>query len=189
MRCSLLVAAACGLLISVVSPSAHALGPVDVEAAAIGGYGTNSLNAELGGRAGVSIFGIYAGVRGEYFTGTTSPATEVLHADTYHQYALGGEVGYGFKIGLVPGTDLVIRPLVGFGYANYSDRIQYPAAPSPPPNGLVTYHYSQPYFQPGVLVQLGLGPLLVGVEGSAFAPTTEASQSGFVIEGQLGLRF
>ena len=190
MRCSLLVSAFAFLACSTVGSSAYALGPVDLEVAGIGGYSTNELVGEIGGRAGVSFFGVYAGFRGQYFPGSTLSAGAATPF-SYRQYALGGEVGWGYRFRLLTGvspSDLVIRPVVGFGDATYQDTFHYPAAPAPPPNGTVTSTYTQPYVQPGVLIQLGLGHLILGLEGSAYLPTTEASQSSFVLEGQIGFR-
>jgi hypothetical protein len=70
-------------LFSLFTPrDAHALGPLDIEIAGKAGYGTNPdsglgfnpLGVGLGGRAGLSIFGLYAGVNVVDYLGGSQPA-------------------------------------------------------------------------------------------------------------------
>jgi hypothetical protein len=173
----------CAAALAVVSlaQSARALGPVDVEVAAEGGWATNGLTADVGGRAGISVIGIYVGFVGVYYVGKTgSPVGQLPPlppsgaTQRYHQLAFGGELGYGFKLGPV-----TLRPFVGFGrtttYGSYPD--------------LSTDTAGQPYFEAGGLVQLTFGHLIFGVDGRAFSPTTEGSETGFVLDGEVGVTF
>jgi hypothetical protein len=170
------------ILVASMARDAHALGPVDIELAAKGGYASDGLTADVGGRAGVSIFGIYAGFSGAYYFGKTGnpseqspPLPPAGPRIGYHQTAFGGELGYGFKISFV-----TLRPYLGFGQTTtYGDNVYLFAAGS----------YTQPYFQPGGLVQLTFGHFLVGVDGNAFIPTSELSQTGFVLNGEAGVTF
>jgi hypothetical protein len=155
-----LAASAAALLTFATTRPAHALGPLDLEIAAKAGYGSDDLNFGIGGRAGVAIFGLYGGLSIEDYLGQNSE-----HLLTY-----GGEVGFGFKISIV-----TIRPLVGFGDAVSS-------APGVPSS-------SSFYLQPGGLVALQFGILLVGVDAGALIPTVSGSNAHFTINGEVGLRF
>jgi hypothetical protein len=172
------LATAAGLVAILLPRPAHAIGPVDIELAGIGGYATDQLTGTLGGRAGISIFGIYAGFRGQYYFGEAITPFPGEKAYNYHQLTLGGEVGYGFKIRFI-----TIRPFLGFG-----DATTYGVG-SVNANGSSSPSFTQPYLQPGALLQFGFGPLIFGVDGSALIPTTEASEAAFVVDGELGVRF
>src|SRR5207237_10223909 len=98
-------------------PDAHALGPVDLEIGAKVGAGTtptgdkiNPLGFGLGGRAGVGIFGIYAGVSAMYYFG--SSASDPNHR-TGKAVLYGAEAGYTFKLAF-----LELRPQLGVGIYN-----------------------------------------------------------------------
>ncbi len=95
-------------LVSVlVATNAHALGPVDLELAALGGVGfapadlkVNPYGFGLGVRGGVRFVGFYAGARALNYFGESSLSVTQL----------GIEAGYGFSLGPV-----TLRPGVGLG--------------------------------------------------------------------------
>src|SRR5580692_9789385 len=157
---------------------AHALGPIDLEIAAKGGYGSTDLGPGFGGRAGVAFFGLYGGVSAIDYLGKS---VSVLGTSvTEHTLLLGGEVGYGFKISVV-----TIRPLVGFGDAMGSFNI--PGLPSA----------SSFYLEPGGLIQLNFGLLIFGVDAGCLILTSAGQDStggssvseAFTIHGQIGVKF
>jgi hypothetical protein len=149
--------------------------PVELELAAKSGYGGDHFGFGLGGRFGVSILGIYGGVSLVRYFGGNVDSSGVDLSVSFVTY--GGELGYGFKLGV-----LTIRPLVGFGLAAES----FPTAQSP---GTSSGSF---YLQPGGLVELAFGHLIFGVDGSAFLPTrTPFADIGptFTVQGQLGVTF
>lgn len=182
-----------GLLALFTTREAHALGPLDLEIAAKVGYGTNpdsgsSLNPlgfGLGGRAGVSLFGLYAGVSAVYYLGGSEtvpcPAGTPCPngSPSAHTLMYGGEFGYGFKISIV-----TIRPLIGVGSALVSG----------------SGSSSSLYLEPGVTGLVSFGLFLVGVDANLaiFPGSTQVASDGttsttvteaFTIHGQVGLRF
>lgn len=161
MRTKILVLAAstAALLTLVATRPAHALGPIDLEIAGKAGYGSNNLDFGIGGRAGVSIFGLYGGVS----------LVDYLGKDSVHVLTYGGEVGFGIKISFI-----TIRPLLGFGNADTST-----------PEG----SSSSFYLQPGGLLQFTFGHLIFGVDAGALIPTNNTSASAFTMDGQIGVRF
>jgi hypothetical protein len=174
MQTSALVfsASAAALLTLLAARPAHAIGPVDIEIAGKAGYGSNDLDFGLGGRAGVSIFGLYGGFNIVNYFGQNSASLL-----TY-----GGEVGYGFTIAFI-----TLRPLVGFGDA---------VASTPGPGCAGTAVSSCPstststfYVQPGGLIQFAFGHLIFGVDASALIPTASGSQVAFTMDGQVGVKF
>jgi hypothetical protein len=114
------VAASCAPLVLMVR-DASALGPVDVEVAALGSYGTNPSTTSatnplafgVGARAGASMFGVYAGAEVAYSFGSGSSLLyDARYNDrlTQHAVKIGGEVGYSFRVAF-----LTIRPRLGAG--------------------------------------------------------------------------
>jgi hypothetical protein len=168
----LLAASAASILLFASARPAHALGPVDLEIAGKVGYGSNQLDLGLGGRAGVSLFGLYGGLNIVDYLGQNS-----VHALTY-----GGELGYGFKISFI-----TIRPLVGFG----DESVSVPAVAVCPPGANCGSGpaVSSFYLQPGGLVQFGFGHLIFGVDAGALIPTASGSRASFTMNGELGVRF
>ncbi len=136
-----------------VPRTAHALGPVDLEIAARAGYATspdssfaaNPLGLGFGGRAGISILGIYGGISGMYYLGGSQSVGPV--SVSYSTVMYGGEVGYTLPIPVVK-----IRPQVGFG----NQAISVGSASD-----------SNLYLEPGVLVMIPVGMWIFGVDGNA----------------------
>ncbi len=173
---------------------AFALGPVDVEVAAQVGGGTstigagpNALGLGLGARAGVDVFGIYAGVAAMYYVGDGGPVADSNGAP-YHRYARSTLVGLegGYNIGL---SILTLRPQLGIGFYNagFSDSI-------PSAQGFGTTNTSSSsgsvYIQPGVTGLLSFGIWLVGADvGVLWVPAVDASQAAVTVHGQFGIKF
>ena len=161
--------------------SAHALGPIDLEIGARVGYATNPdssfqanpLGFGLGGRAGVSFFGIYGGISGMYYLGGSTPQGISLHTGMY-----GLEAGYTLPIRVVK-----IRPQLGVGNATTSV------------SGLGSS--SNLYLEPGVLVFIPIGILFVGADVNALifpgetatGATSSKTDVCLSLHGQVGLRF
>jgi hypothetical protein len=176
-----LASSTAALLMLTMERPAYALGPIDLEIAAKVGYGSNDLGVGLGGRAGVSFFGLYGGVSVIDYLGKSQTESPGPSPFTRHSFLYGGEVGYGIKISL-----LTIRPLVGFGDAIFSSSI-----PGSSSSGSF-------YIEPGGLIQLAFGHLIVGVDAGCLiftngpsASATGASEvtEAFTIHGQVGVKF
>jgi hypothetical protein len=176
-----LAASAAALVTFAAARPAHALGPVDLEIAAKAGYGSNDLAVGLGGRAGFSSLGFYGGVSVVDYLGKSVPAFTLLAAatETIHSFLFGGEVGWGWKISMV-----TLRPLVGFGDAIFTS-----LGTSSLPGSF--------YVEPGGLVQLNFGLLIVGVDAGCLILTNGLNAStgahavteAFTIHGQVGVKF
>ena len=177
---------ACLLAASVLlaAPSAHALGPLDLELGAKGGYGvqTNSgagtgpFGVGLGARGGVAIFGLYGGVNFMYYLGGNQNAADGSSVST-HSYMYGFEAGYGFKILEI----LTIRGLIGIGNYNYSAG---------------NANWNTIYAEPGIMAMVSLGGFFVGADGGllvlpGFNPGGPLGTPGpaLTIHGQLGWKF
>jgi hypothetical protein len=173
---------AAGLVLA--APSVHALGPLDIELAAKGGYGaqTNSgagtgpFGGGIGGRAGVAIFGLYGGVNLLYYLGGSQNAPDGSSV-SQHSLMYGFEGGYGFKL-----LDLLtVRGQIGLGNFAYT-------AASTTWNTL--------YVEPGVTAFLSLGGFLVGADAGivvlpGFNPGGPLGTPGpaLTLHGQLGWKF
>src|ERR1700721_973943 len=99
-----------------------ALGPVDLELGAKAGIGTHPFNGSLnplgfgiGGRGGVSFFGLYGGVDLMYYLGGSEnvPGGSISE----HTFMYGLDLGYNFKIAI-----LTLPPLLGIGNFTVSPR-------------------------------------------------------------------
>jgi hypothetical protein len=195
---ALLVAAILAAVVVLVPRQAHALGPVGIELGAKVGYGTNPVSGSpenpmgvgLGGRGGVSIFGLYAGVAGLYYLGSS----QTVDGDTVkiHSAVYGLEAGYGFKLlGL-----LTIRPQLGLG----NDQI----GGSSSSGGGSSKGYL--YLEPAALVLVSIGIVYVGADiGALLLPSGPANKStadgctsasgchsfdaGLTVHGQVGVNF
>jgi hypothetical protein len=165
----LLAASVTTLFTLAVARPANALGPIDLEIAGKLGYGSDHLGLGVGGRAGISIFGLYAGVNLVDYPSLSIPATLAGASVSGSALAYGGEVGFGIKIAM-----LTIRPLVGFGDLNTSV------------GGLSSGSF---YVQPGGLLQLNFGLLIFGVDAAALIPTASNSNDALTIDGQVGVKF
>jgi hypothetical protein len=173
-----LAVSAAALLTTLASARpAHAIGPVDLEVAAKAGYGSNDFGFGIGGRAGVSIFGIYGGLNlMEYLGKSEAPGAPAVHGLQF-----GGEVGFGFKISF-----LTIRPLFGFGDVAFSSSGAGSAGSF--------------YLEPGGLIQFSFGHLIFGVDAGCLILTNQTTvgaitggnstiEEAFVMHGQVGVRF
>lgn len=212
MRGALVALAAAGVASSgLVARDARALGQVDLELAAKGGFGTNpsttnpstppnSLAFEVGGRAGVSFFGFYAGLDLVDSLGSSAPGTgprlpgdQTTLAERTLRY--GVDLGYGWKLGR-----LTIRPLLGVGNVTVNttttvlDTCPYCAAVTPP--FVRTSSASNLYFEPGVTAFVAFGTVFAGVDLNALViPSVDDGNGGhrtdaaFTVHGQVGLRF
>ncbi len=169
------VAAAAGAATLSVSPDAHALGPIDLEIGAKVGYGTNPtadainpLGFGLGGRAGVSIFNVYAGLSGMYYFGGGNGARDGK-ATLY-----GLEVGYGFSI-----VFLTLRPQLGVGFYNGN----FTTPPHSDGDG------RNVYLEPGITGIIPFGIWFAGADANLFfLPGQQGSGVGFTFHGQFGLK-
>jgi hypothetical protein len=102
------------------SRDAYAQGGIGLEVAAKGGLGTNPvgvadpdpLHFGIGGRAGVTLGGLYAGGSILYYFGSSQADTVDGRAGqlSTHSLAYGAEAGYGFQL-----WGLIVRPQLGVG--------------------------------------------------------------------------
>ena len=182
-RIPLVVAAAAAVVLTgSVARDAHALGPIDLELGAKVGAGTrpasrgpNPLGFGLGGRGGVSFFGIYAGVDAMYYLG----GSQTIDGEkvSLHTVMYGLDLGYNFKIAI-----LTIRPLLGIGNFVVS---------SSPSSG----SENNLYLEPGVTALVSLGTLFVGADANLLVlpgingPTGSSTETAFTVHGQVGVRF
>ena len=186
-RLSLLLATA-GLTIATLGfpTKADALGPVDIEVGARAGLATSPLGPlgfGIGGRGGVSILGLYAGIDVIDYLGATTtcggcsspPGQTVEQSRSALLY--GVEAGYSFKISLV-----TIRPQVGLGnlhlWSAYGDPTPGPSASS-----------NHVYFEPGVVGLVSLGVLFVGADVGALLLLVNADSGAVTVHGQIGVTF
>jgi len=186
----MLAAASLGTLS--VAHNAAALGPVDIEVAAKVGGGTNpeknvadlppnALGLGLGGRAGVSFFGLYGGVSFMDYLGTKSPGPPVM--ESLKSILYGIEVGYNIGVPL-----LTLRPQLGVGNYTVSGSFNGNAtgATLAPEN----YNKSNLYLEPGLTGLLSFGMLIVGADANVlFLPGMNGSQPAFTAHGQVGIKF
>lgn len=196
LRCSIrkaVVATAVAVATTVLAGGrqAHAIGPVTVEIAGELGGGTNpfssppnALGLGVGGRAGASFMGIYAGLRALYSFGGTKPAMLGSPAErNEHSWLYGVEVGYGLRFFDV----LTIRPQVGIGNFALSDVA----------GGTTEVDANNIYLEPAMVVLLTLKPFLIGGDaGVLILPGFTGAQGGspttftaFTAHGQLGVTF
>jgi hypothetical protein len=196
MRTTILVSA---LFLSVaavlVANEAHALGPLDLEIGAKAGFGTapggtgsgpNPLGFGIGGRAGVSILGLYGGISGIYYVGESKSASVNGISANFkaHSVLLGVEAGYGSGIG-----PLTLRGTVGIGNieTDYSGGLAGFSGSSSN-NGL--------YIEPGVTGVVGLGLWFIGADANALllpdypdSTGNKSLEAAFTVHGQVGVKF
>jgi hypothetical protein len=184
------------------SSTAHALGPIDIEIAARVGYATNPNSTDFvanpygfgfGGRAGVSFFGIYGGISGMYYLGSSGAVqfngTPGAGGDSvsWRTAMEGFELGYTLPIPFVK-----IRPQVGLGNATAVESSSLGGQSG-------SFSSSNLYLEPGVLVFFPIGILIVGADVNALIlPTVDqgATANGqskayasLSFHGQVGVRF
>jgi hypothetical protein len=176
----LLLAGAAGVGTLSYTRDAHALGPIDLEIGAKVGAGTNPtgdainpLGFGLGGRAGVQIIGIYAGVSAMYYFGgnTSGPPSRSGKAVLY-----GAEAGYTFNLAF-----LELRPQLGVGIYNGNFTTV---------NGVTsTGDGRNVYLEPGITGIIPIGIWFVGADVNLFfLPGQKDSTTGFTFHGQFGLK-
>jgi hypothetical protein len=171
---------------------AHALGPVDIEAGAKVGVGTNpssesnapnALGFGLGARGGVSIMGIYAGVSFMYYLGSSQDESVLGQSISAKEHSVlyGVEGGYGITL-----LDLLtIRPQIGIG--------NFTATASVSGSGVVSGSTSQSnsnlYIEPGVTGLVSLGGWYVGADANLlFLPGADNATTAFTFHGQIGIK-
>jgi hypothetical protein len=165
-----LVALALALGLLCLPRQAQALGPLDVEVGAKAGAGSNPggtggpnpLGFGLGGRAGVSLrglFGLYAGVNFVYYLGSNQSVGTTLsglETTSSHSVEYGFELGYGYRLGPV-----TLRGQVGVGSFEI-DEVVAPNRPSTPGGFPGSERYL--YFEPGVVGLVSIGFVFVGAD-------------------------
>jgi hypothetical protein len=187
-----------GVAAALVAHDAHALGPLDLEIGARGGFGTtpgggsgaNALGAGIGGRAGVAIIGLYGGLSGMYYFGESKNIPLPLIgsvSESLSSVLLGVEGGYGSKLG-----PLTLRGTVGVG--NLATSVSYSGVPAGANVPNTTYNGL--YIEPGVTALIGLGIWFVGADANVLilpngtGLTGDTSLDGsFTVHGQLGVKF
>ncbi|HXX67847.1 MAG TPA: hypothetical protein VEK07_11725 [Polyangiaceae bacterium] len=187
-----LLAAAAGASTFVVARPASALGPLDIEVGArVGGASgpikddppTNILGLGVGGRAGLSVFGIYGGVSGMYYFGGSATESAVTPTGggsssfklTTSSWLYGFDGGYSFKF-----LFLTLRPVVGVG--NYTIHSTV--------SGQAIQDVHNLYVEPGLMVLLGIGLWFVGADADVFlTPGLTDSKAAFMANGQVGVKF
>jgi hypothetical protein len=185
--CLLAIAAICA-----TAPDAHALGPLDIEFGARVGAATNPnsntptpLGIGVGGRAGVSIYHLYAGISAIHYFGSSAdvsgPSTPAGTFGTssvdYSTTLIGGELGYS-----ITGIPVVtLRPQIGIGNASFSfgDASQ-----------------SHLYVEPGLLALIRIGIVYVGADANILViPSVDQgandtkTYTSLTVHGQIGLVF
>jgi hypothetical protein len=169
---------------SLVSRDAHALGPVDLELGAKAGIGTNPSNGSpnplgfgIGGRGGVSFFGLYGGVDLMYYLGGSEnvPGGSISE----HTFMYGLDLGYNFKIAI-----LTIRPLLGIGNFTVSHSGEDGSGSA-----------SNLYLEPGLTALISLGILYVGADANILVlpgisqGNGNTTETAFTAHGQVGVVF
>ena len=187
----LVAAVAVGTLTFVTARPAHALGPIDLEIGAKAGVGTNPYSTQgapnplgfgLGGRAGVSIFGLYGGVQAMYYFGSSQTIDGVSFSN--HTVMYGFEGGYGFSLIDI----LTIRPQLGIGNATFSSSVSGSGAANVDVGGGGSQ--SNIYLEPGVTGLVSLAGWFVGADANVlFFPGLDNSKAAFTLHGQIGFKF
>ena len=199
MRKTLLAAFLASSACLAVPAEAHALGPVDLEIAAKGGYAgnpgsgdPNPLGVGIGGRAGVSFLGgIYGGINLLYYFGGSSTPLPGTSASV-HSLLYGIEAGYGLTLVDI----LTLRAQLGVGNITVSNSLSGPPLP-----GNVTVAGSGSvnnlYLEPGITAMLGFGLYFIGADANLLVlPGIEKNSDGssstetaFTLHGQVGVKF
>jgi hypothetical protein len=172
-------AIAAGTVTLVAARPAHALGPLDLEIGAKAGVATNPVSISgvnnpmgfgIGGRGGVSIFGLYGGVQAMYYFGSSQDGV------SSHTVMYGFEGGYGFSLPMVP---ITIRPQVGIGNATFTSSADGDS-----------HNTNNLYIEPGVTVLVSLLGWFVGADANVLVfPGLDNSQVAITVHGQVGLKF
>jgi hypothetical protein len=199
------LASAATILGSAVSPwPARAAGPVDIEGAGTLGYGTNPshgpspLGVGLGVRAGVNVYGLYAGVNLTYYFGSsgdcgggapnsgdglsslppaycTALASEVSLSQMSVLY--GVDLGYTLSIPRV--KFLKVRPLLELGDSEITRTGTLGSSDITTAASLAPYRSENSfYLQPGVTLLLVADAFLIGVDANLFVIPRVADLEG-----------
>jgi hypothetical protein len=176
---------AIGLLTS--PKNARALGPVEVEAAANVGTGSNpvgkpgfanALLAGVGGRVGVSFLEAYAGLNLEYHWSDSGTIFGDAVRGQINTLTFGAELGYNIR----PIRVLTIRPQLGIGNAHF----QLNEVSEDVPNLIFPGDSNYLYLEPGIVCLLSFGAVLVGVDaGLLWLPTASDRQVAYTLNRQL----
>ena len=187
-----------GLTIGILAfpVKANALGPVDVEIGAKAGTATGTLGPlgfGIGGRGGVSVSGLYAGIDVVDYLGATStcggcsmPAGAQPVKQSRSALRYGFEVGYSFKLPAVQTRPyrVTIRPQLGLGDVRLSSTYGDPAP------GNVADLSNDFYLEPGVLGLVSLGVFFVGADiGGLLLLESNGGGLEFTAHGQIGVTF
>ncbi|HSY22141.1 MAG TPA: hypothetical protein VK841_08510 [Polyangiaceae bacterium] len=186
-RLSLLATVGLTVAILAFPTKADALGPVDIEIGARAGTAAGTfgpLGFGIGGRGGISILGLYAGIEVIDYLGATStcggcsmPSGAQPVQQSRSALLYGFEAGYNFKFSRV-----TIRPQLGLGDFRLSSAYGDPA----PGNVSDVSNYF--YLEPGVVGLVSLGVLFVGADVDAlFFPTWP--NAALTVHGQIGVTF
>ncbi len=183
---------------------ARAGGPVGIELGAKVGAGTNPVSGSgvnpmgfgIGGRGGVSLYGLYAGVAGVYYLGSSegSAAFGQSGKTLFHSAVYGFEVGYSIKLS----RRLTIRPQVGLGNDQISQSTSVTGMPGANQGSSGGYFY----LEPAVIALFSIGILYVGADvGALLLPSgpptssesaangTHSFDGGLTAHGQVGVSF
>jgi hypothetical protein len=200
MKKTALIASAAALSMATVvsfSSTASALGPLDIEIGAKAGVGTtpsnlpsgsiNPLGFGIGGRAGVSILGLYGGGSIIYYLGGSQ--SEPGGSVSVHTLMYGFEIGYGMKLIEI----LTLRAQVGIGSYDMSGS-------GSTAFGSGSSDIKDLYIEPGLtaLVSLPFVGWFVGADANVLALTGmpdpnnlggKTTDIGFTLHGQVGYKF
>jgi hypothetical protein len=194
LRFPIALSAFCAALGAGLFPrDAFALGPVDLEVAVRGGYGTspgggvNPLGGSIGGRAGVKFLEFYGGLSLLYYFGESTdvpgvPGLLPSGSLSAHSLLYGIDVGYGPTFFDV----LTLRGVVGIG--NYTLTADYLGAST---SG------SNLYLEPGITALLSFAGFFVGADANALilpgvtpaGTSSSTTDTAFTVHGQLGMKF
>jgi len=150
---------------------------LDVELGGVASYltppirgGTNPFGVGFGGRAGLVYSGFYVGITVLDYLGGSD--TDV----SYQAIFYGLEVGYGWRLPLLQGPTLTLRPLIGIGDAavSYTDpalAADVVSSASGSSSSTDTLTVNNIYVEPALTLMLSSGHNFAAVRGSAvFVP-------------------
>jgi hypothetical protein len=187
-----------GVAAGLLAHDAHALGPLDLEIGVKAGAGTvpgggsgpNPLGFGLGGRAGVSIFGLYGGLSLLNYFGESQTLGPFKTSAKSLMYGVEG--GYGSSLG-----PLTLRAQVGVG--NYSETVDLTvsggaAAGMPVPTWTGTRNSL--YIEPGLTAMIAFGTVFIGADANVLLLPNDPNPNGqtsfdaaFTAHGQVGVKF
>jgi hypothetical protein len=169
---------------------AGAASHVGMELGAEVGYGAspngaavNPLGLGVGGRLGITVYGLYLGAEAINYFGSGDG-----NGGQYRAIQFGGQLGYGFKI-----RSLTIRPQVGGGDVYLTGSVAGLTSPALPTALCV-------YVEPSLALIGSIGAFFVGADAGALVLLSEPSWSqsniltsslalAFTAHGQIGLKF